>query len=60
MMFLSKSVLHHEELWRRWFELAKHKLPMDNLAASVCGSAPVTEMLLQVGVLRGEGGVTGG
>lgn len=49
MLFLSKGPLHHEALWRRWFALARNKLPYDGLAAAVCGTQATTDMLLQVG-----------
>lgn len=48
MLFLSKGPLHHEALWRRWFALARDKLPYDGLAAAVCGSPATTDVLLQV------------
>ena len=38
LLFLVKGPMHHEVLWRLWFESAAGLLPTDALAAALCSS----------------------
>ena len=38
LLLLVKGPIHHEELWRRWFQTAAGQLPADALAPALCSN----------------------
>jgi hypothetical protein len=36
LLFLVKGPMHHEELWRRWFQTTAGQLPVEALAPALC------------------------
>jgi hypothetical protein len=38
LLFLVKGPMHHEELWRQWFQTAAGQLPVQALSTALCSS----------------------